>query len=155
MAKDYPCVKVMKLSDLCAVSDETRTVSTEALFQLKKQYELLGVIQFPIFNVKTKRLLGGKLGVQVLRDSGELECQVVCVDLPVELENTAIMALNNHAGEWVWQPVSEQLKEMQERKQSLQLTGFRDYETSPLVSADWTKPEIKTEATEREMLLNL
>jgi len=145
----------MKLSDLCAVADGTRTVSIEALFHLKKQFEILGVIQLPTFNVKTKRLLGGKLSVQVLRDAGETDCQVLCVDLVADLEDAAIMALNNHAGEWVWQPVSEQLKAMQERKQSLQLTGFRDYETSPLVTADWTKPEIKTEATEREMLLSL
>lgn len=154
MAKTYPRVEVMQLSDLCAVADATRTVSTEAFYSLKKQYELLGVIQFPTYNVRTKRLLGGKLGVRVLRDAGETTAQVICVDLAPELEDASIMALNNHAGEWEWRPVSEQLKAMKVNG-TMMLSGFRDFEIGPLEAAVWSKEEVESDvkATERQPTL--
>lgn len=144
MALEYPRLERRKLSDLCVTPCPTRVVSTEALFHLRKQYEAFGILQIHVvLNVTTGNLLGGRRSVQVMRDLGIEEAPVWCVQLPADMEDAASMALQNHASEWQWRPVSEKLKTMKQLGLGLQLSGFHDYDTGPLVSAEWTRVDVQ------------
>ena len=102
-----------------------------------------GILRPVVLNIRTGAVLDGDRMLSALRDKDpEQNVPVWCVDLPEEQEDAAHLALNNHCGEWQWQPVSDLLKAIQARGQDLALTGFHDYDTGPLVAADWTQPHI-------------
>jgi len=140
----YPRLETKKLSDLCAEQDPTRTISTEALFHLRKQFEKFGMLQVHIvLNIRTNKVLGGRKSIQTLRDIGQTEVPVWCIDIAPDEEKIVSLLLQNHWSEYQWRPVSEDLKAMKEKGLSLQLSGFQEYDTNPLASAEWTRVDVK------------
>ena len=51
-------------------------------------------------------------------------------------------------GGWDWELVAAELKDIRDLGTPLDLTGFEDFETEPLLAADWKPPE-KPEATDK------
>ena len=105
----YPCLRRMKLSEL-APNENPRRITAAGKEKLKKSLDELGNIQPITFNVRTGKLLGGHQRVQVLLESGTVETDVWCVDLPAAKEKAAMLALNTHAGEWDEEKLSDFLK---------------------------------------------
>jgi len=138
----YPRLEVRPLTDLCTHPDVDRTSSPEARHWLGEQLKAFGLLQLPVLNARTGRLLGGALLVKCVRESGAEAVPTWVVDLDQGLEEAAALALNNHAGEWDWKQVSLVLKRMQGDGHKLGLTGFHDYDTGPLVAAEWDKPAL-------------
>lgn len=137
----YPCLKVMPLSDLKPHPDGVRTATAESVFNLTRCYELLGLLRPPVvLNVTTGNVIDGDRMIEALRRAEVASVPVWCVEIPEEAEDAAHLALQNHAGEWQWEAVSKLLKKMKERNEPLELTGFHEYDTGPLVAADWTPP---------------
>jgi len=69
---------------------------------------------------------------------------VWCVEVKEDEEELIHLALNNHAGDWQWQPVSVQLKAIKERGQEVKLSGFHEYDIQPLLAAEWKPAELGT-----------
>lgn len=96
----YPRMEKMKLVDLPGHEKNPRKVTREALAQLERQIKELGNIQPITFNVRTKKIISGHQRLKCLMKIGRIETEVWCVDLDETGEKKAIIALNNHAGEW-------------------------------------------------------
>lgn len=137
----YPRLEIRPLTDLCTHPDHDRTSSSESKHWLRRSVEKFGLLQLPVLNARTGRLLGGALLVSAMRDMERAATPTWVVDLAPELEEAAALALNNHAGEWIWKEVSLVLKKMNENNEPLGLTGFHDSDIGPLVAADWKPAE--------------
>lgn len=105
---------------------------------LEKSIKKLGELR-PLLTVNstTNNLLDGVLAYDVLKASGAKEAYATLVTIPVDMEAAARMALQNHAGEWDWKSVSEDLLAAQAAGIELATTGFRDSDYGPLIAADW------------------
>lgn len=144
MAKpiQYPRMEMRKLATLKAHPDGVRTAQTVDEFRLGKSLTHFGLLRIPfVLNVRTGALLDGDRMIRPMRESGIEEVPVWVVDLPEEDEDAAHLALQNHVGEWQWEPVSKLLKALTERGLDMGLTGFHDSDTGPLCAADWTPKE--------------
>lgn len=104
---------------------------------LAKQHEAFGLLQFPVLNKATGNLLGGAQNIRVLHSLGHTKAWVLLVDMDPTREAAAAFALNNHAGEFAWRPVSEALKLLLRVGDELGTTGFRESDYGPLVAAEW------------------
>lgn len=138
----YPRLESRKLRELKPHPDGVREADNDALYWLGKSLESFSLLQLPVLNARTGNLIDGDKVVERLRAlrSPEWECPVWCVDIDEEMEDVAHLALNNHAGEWRWQAVGEQLKALKGRKVPMGLTGFHESDFGPLTEADWTPP---------------
>ena len=140
--KTYPRLEERKLSDLKAHPDGVRAASAADGFRLGKSIKHFGLLRPPfVLNARTGALLDGDRMLQPCRDAGLETVPVWVVDLPEADEDAAHLALQNHAGEWQWEPVSKLLKAIAERGLDMALTGFHDSDTGPLCAADWTPKE--------------
>ena len=136
----YPRFELRKCSSLAVHPDGVRQASEEAVFNIGKCVEQLGVLRPLVVSARTGRVLDGDLLLEKLRAQGSDEVPCWVVDVPEEQEDTAHLALNNHAGEWQWEKVSKHLQSLAGKKQELALTGFRSHDIAPLLEADW-KPQ--------------
>ena len=137
MSEKYPRLETRKISELKPLATDMKTISKEAFFHLKAQVRALGILRPPTV-AKCGTILDLQEIVLALKEAGETELQVWVVDLPIEKFDVAYMALNNHASEWVWKPVSERIVKLKEQGVNLALTGFQEYDTQPLLAADWS-----------------
>lgn len=142
--KEYPRLETKKVKELKPHPDGVRTHNNDALYLLGKSVELFGLLRPPfVVNARTGNLLDGDLLAEALQQRDpEQEVPVWVVDLDDWLEDAAHLALQNHAGDWMWQQVSEQLKAVKERNIDPRMTGFHDSDIGPLTAADW-KPAAK------------
>lgn len=139
MATEYPRLETRRLADLKAHPDGVRSAEPVDGFRLGKSLAHFGLLRPPfVVNVRTGALLDGDRMLRPCREAGMEDVPVWVVDLPEEDEDAAHLALQNHVGEWKWQPVSELLKALAERNLDVGLTGFHDSDTGPLLAADWT-----------------
>ena len=138
---NYPCVEVRKLSTLKAHPDAVRSVTAEAVYNLRKSHDEFGLLRLPVLNVRTGNVIDGDHLITVLRDKGVEEVQVWCVDIDEAKEDIAHLALQNHCGEWMWEPVSVLLRALKDAGHELLLTGFHPYDISPLTQAEWSPVE--------------
>ena len=138
----YPRPELRKVAELKAHPDSVRAASQESLHWLAQSQVLFGQLALPVLNARTGVLLDGDRRLADMRARGVEETWVWLVDLDPALEDAAHLALNNHAGEWQWQPVSLLLKELASRGQPLGLTGFHESDTGPLCAADWKVPAV-------------
>lgn len=153
MPSKYPKLVRMGVKDLVPLETGTRTKTKEAAFMIGAQYRTFNLLKPPTFNVRTKKLLDLRDVVAALREAGETEMDVWCVDIPEELEVAAMFALNNGSGEWIWKPVSEYIKKFKEAGRNLALTGFLDHDTSPLLGADWSAQHLEDKSEAEGRLL--
>jgi hypothetical protein len=136
---------LVKLSELRAHPDTVHPAGPESVYRLGRSLAHFGLLRCPIvLNRRTGTLLDGDKLLAALKAClpPHEEVWVWSVDVPEEEEDAAHAALNNHAGEWVWERVSELLRAVQAKGQDLALTGFHEYDIGPLVAAEWRKPEV-------------
>jgi hypothetical protein len=134
----YPRLERRKVSSVKAHPDGVRSHTSDSLYLLGKSVEQFGLLRLPVLNVRTGNLIDGDLLLEALRHLSTEEVDFWCVDVPEELEDVAHLALNNHAGEWQWRPVSEHLKAVQALGLPMGLTGFHASDYGPLTAADWS-----------------
>lgn len=139
---NYPSVELRKASELKPHPDTLRFATAESLYGLQNSIKEFGILRPPVLNVTTGNLIDGDWLVSALKERGDTEIICYCVELTPEQEEIAHMALNNHVGEWIWQPVSEKLKEINAKTGTLALTGFHPYDTGPLIAADWSPAKV-------------
>src|ERR1035437_8393335 len=95
-------------------------ISAEQVTRLQKSLEQLGNLSPITFNVRTQRVVAGHQRLKCLSQMGKKETECWCVDLPEEKEVTALLALNNHAGEWDESSLASMLQELDDKT----LSGF-------------------------------
>lgn len=138
----YPRLEQRELSGLKAHPDGVRSAQPTDEYRLAKSLAHFGLLRPPfVLNARTGNLLDGDRMLRPCREAGMAEVPVWVVDLPEEDEDAAHLALQNHVGEWMWQPVSDRLKDIRGRGLDVGLSGFHDSDTGPLLAADWKKPE--------------
>jgi hypothetical protein len=135
----YPRLETMKLAEI-QKRDHPRRVIQEAPHHARISLEEFGLLQPPVFNVRTKRLLSLETIVDALRDAGAEEVEVWQVDLTEEQEIAASLALNSHWNEFWWEKVAAELKQVVKAGLPLTLTGLPECDTGPLLAADWSPP---------------
>jgi hypothetical protein len=136
----YPRLDTFKIANLRTHPDKLRKMEPADLYRLGKSLERFGLLRPPTFNAETGNLLDGDQLVEALKARGVEEVRCWVVSVPKEEEDVAHLVLQNHVGEWLWQPVSEVLKRVRDRGGDVGLTGFHDSDTGPLLAADWTVP---------------
>jgi len=85
----------MDLSELHPAPYNPRSISPEALAGLQASLDRFGMVQPPIFNQRTGRLVGGHQRVTAARAMGETSTDVVLVDVSEEDEKAMNVALNS------------------------------------------------------------
>lgn len=139
----YPRLELRPLSSLKAHPDSVRRADAEDEYRLRKSAGHFGLLRPPfVVNDRTGTLLDGDRMLAALRAAGVEQAPVWVVNLPEEDEDAAHLALQNHVGQWLWEPVSGLLKGVQARGLDVGLTGFHDSDTGPLLAAEWKKPEV-------------
>ena len=131
-----------------------RDHTIESRYQLAKSLEQFGLLRVPVtLNRRTGKILDGDEVIKLLKAAGQTECPVWVVDIPKEMEQAAHCALQNHAGEWNWMPVSDNLKAMEKNGVATSLTCFPACKTKALTRiTDWA-PTAKTPVKQGEMEL--
>lgn len=141
-SEKYPRLEQRRLSDLKAHPDGVRSAQPADEFRLGRSLAHFGLLRPPfVLNARTGALLDGDRMLRPCREAGLETVPVWVVDLSEEDEDAAHLALQNHVGEWLWQPVSQLLKAVTARGLDVGLTGFHDSDTGPLCAADWTPKE--------------
>jgi DNA modification methylase len=85
----------MPLDDLVPADYNPRTISEAALKGLSNSVDRFGLVEPVVWNKRTKRVVGGHQRLKVLRSRGDVETDVVVVDLPAGEEKALNVALNN------------------------------------------------------------
>jgi hypothetical protein len=144
MAKTkYPRIERRKVGEL-APGDNPRRITADGKAKLKQSIEQLGNLQPITFNIRTGKVLGGHQRIEVLREAGESETDVWCVDLPAAKEKAAMLALNTHAGEWDEEKLSDFLNGL-EGEMDAEFFGLAD----ALNRSPAQQLEVKEEEKER------
>lgn len=122
----YPRIETRKLSELAPNEKNPRKVTPEALARLRKSLDELGNLSPVTFNVRTSQVIGGHQRLKCLAAMGLKETEAWCVDLSPEKETSALLALNNHAGEWDAEALDDILKDLEKEggEDAIDLSGF-------------------------------
>ena len=133
----------MRLASLKAHPDGVRAAAAESEYWLGRSLERWGLLRPPlVLNSRTGNLIDGDRMLARMLAAGIEEAPVWVVDVPEEEEDAAHLALQNHAGEWSWQGVSEHLTALKAAGIDPRVTGFHESDVGPLTAADW-KPAAK------------
>lgn len=85
----------MKVAELAPAAYNPRDITDKALAGLGESLDRFGLVQPPVFNKRTGRLVGGHQRIKVLKKSGAAVVDVVVVDID-EIEEKALnITLNN------------------------------------------------------------
>ena len=128
--------KIVELNTVDASLDTLRAAPHELRHSLVRVLNEFGLVQLPVLNVRNNTVIDGRLRVRILRDKGVKECEMVCVNLSDKDASLLRLALNNHAGDWNWRPVSDLLHLVNPK-----LSGFHSMDYNPLLAANWTPGE--------------
>ena len=139
MKKKYPRIETRKISELAPNEKNPRKISAEQLARLQKSLEQLGNLSPVTFNVRTQRVISGHQRLKCLVQMGKTETECWCVDLPEDKESTALLALNNHAGEWDESSLGLMLEELDDKT----LAGFPEGSFAELANPKIKALEIK------------
>ena len=99
--KQYPTVRV-PVSDLKPAPYNPRKIGDKQLAGLKRSMEEFGVVQPIVWNKRSGHVVSGHQRLKVLTDAGEVEADVVVVDLDDAREKALNIAQNSPtlAGEY-------------------------------------------------------
>lgn len=86
-----------------------------------------------MYNKRTGHVVGGNQRLQVLKELGFEEVEVVVVDLPLKKEKALNLALNRIVGQWDNEQLALILRELDENLQ--ELTGFEKVEIEDLLNS--------------------
>lgn len=112
--------------------------------RLKRSLLEFDLVQPLVWNRRSGRLVGGHQRLQVLRELGVEDVNVVVVDLPEEREKALNVALNNErvGGKWDTGKLQELLEDLIELPDFDEtLTGFSEEEMRDLVLNPMWEPE--------------
>jgi ParB-like chromosome segregation protein Spo0J len=137
----YPKLVQMKIGDLLPNEKNPRKITAENRKRLQRSLKEFGNLQPPCFNVQTKKLIGGHQRVSIERELGTKKLQVWCVDLFKEKEAAAMLALNNHAGEWDKDGLESLLSEMSELGLDIDMSGFSEKSLSKIIGTLGDSPD--------------
>lgn len=102
--------------------------------QLKKSIQQFGYVEPIIFNVRTGNVVGGHQRLEVLRDLGHTEAEVVEIDLSLAEEKALNVALNKINGRWDESKLADLLTELGKIPDfDVSLTGFEAPEIQSLL----------------------
>ena len=91
--------------------------------KIKRSIEEFGYVD-PIIINKDKTIIGGHQRLNVLRDLGYKEIEVIEIDIDKTKEKALNVALNKITGEWDIDKLSDLLNELDEQDFDLNITGF-------------------------------
>ena len=141
---DYPCHQRLPIGTLVPYPNNPRTITPEARTQLDKQLIELGNLQPITWNARTGHVISGNQKLEIYAKRGDIAVDVWCVDLAEEKEATAVVALNNHAGEFDLEKLRLIMEGIAQDESLTGLTGFGAGELEKLLaSADPATPEGK------------
>ena len=93
--------------------------------RLRKSINAFGAVEPLVWNQRTGHVVGGHQRLQVLRDLGHEQVDVVAVDLPPEKEKALNLALNKIEGGWDERALAELLNDLADRADlDIEATGF-------------------------------
>lgn len=95
-------IKTMLVKNLTAAPYNPRKITERARAGLSASLAKFGLVDPPIWNERTKHIVGGHQRLEILRERGVEEVDVVVVDLDERDEKALNVALNSPAiaGEW-------------------------------------------------------
>jgi DNA modification methylase len=135
----------MQIADLNAAKYNPRKKLKpgDAEFEkLKRSIESFGVVEPPIFNIRTKTVVGGHQRLAVMKSLGYTETDVVIVDINEAEEKALNVALNKISGEWDELLLTDLMSELRTMGFDTELTGFSMDELEKLF-ADGNPKEVK------------
>lgn len=101
-----------------------REIDTKTKQKLKRSIQKFGLVEPLVWNKKTGHVVGGNQRLEVLKELGYKEVEVVEVDLDLQQEQTLNIALNKIQGDWNYEKLKEILIELDLQKIDLEITGF-------------------------------
>jgi len=119
--------------------------------RLARSLEEFELVQPPVWNQRTRHIVGGHQRVEILRRQGAIELECVVVDLPLEREQALNVALNNAhvGGDWEPEKLVDLLEELQALPDfDMSLTGFDEQQLRDLVLAPAELPQFDASAEE-------
>lgn len=134
--KTYPYLTKMKLSEIKGSVYNPRKITSEALIRLGKSLKELGDLQPITVNVRTgNTIIGGHQRFKIYEALGRKEIDVWLVDLPIEKEKAANLALNHLSGEFDLPQLKDMLEELDTGDFDIEITGFSTEEIGKMMSA--------------------
>ncbi|GHU53727.1 adenine methyltransferase [Clostridia bacterium] len=138
-------IQKMDIADLNAAKYNPRKKLKpgDAEFEkLKRSIESFGVVEPPIFNIRTKTVVGGHQRLAVMKMLGYTETDVVVVDISEAEEKALNVALNKISGEWDELLLTDLMSELRTMGFDTELTGFSMDEVEKMFNGDG---EVKAE----------
>ena len=127
-------IRRMPISQLHPAGYNPRKESKLLHDKLKASLTEFGYVEPIAWNARTGRVVGGHKRLEVLRELGYEEVDVVVVDLPEEKEKALNVALNRLIGEWDEEKLAGLLDELSHVPElDVTLTGFDLPEISELL----------------------
>lgn len=143
--KTYPCLEVRPVAKLKAHPDGIRATDIDSKFNLGSSIEFFaefgGLLRPLVLNVTTETILDGDQVLNQLRSRNVENVPCWCVKIPVEFEDAAHLALNNHAGAWEWEHVAARLKDLKTTGRKAELTGFPSCKIAALCAVEEWNPK--------------
>ena len=121
--------------------------------RLRKSIKEFGYVDPIIRNKRTGHIIGGHQRLNVLRDLGYEEIDVVNLDIDEQKEKALNIALNKISGKWDEPVLKDLLLEINTDDFDIELTGFGMDEVDKLVEKFNKEEEIKPEIEFTEELL--
>ena len=113
--------------------------------KLKRSITQFGYVEPVIWNSRTGNVVGGHQRLQVMKDMGATEVDVVVVDLDELKEKALNVALNKISGEWDVPKLQDLIQDLGMEGFDVSLTGFDDIEIESLfkdaIEAQIQQPE--------------
>ena len=127
------CIQ-MPIADLTPNASNPRKITPARKAQLRKSLEQFGNLSPITWNKTTKRVIGGNQRLEGYRDLGHSHVDVWVVELDETKEKAAVLALNNHAGEWDNERLAAIIAEIKESG-DLDLVGFDQIDIDKLLNS--------------------
>lgn len=145
-ANTFPRLEMRKLSDLKAKPDGVSSCDMDSKFHLGASIDFFsgftGLLRPLTVNAATDTVIDGDTVLGILRERGLEFAPCYIVNIPVEFEDAAHLALNNRAAEWEWEHVATRLKELLAQGRKAELSGFPSSKITALCAVeDWHPKE--------------
>ena len=140
---------IMKLEDISPADYNPRKTlkpGDQEYEALKNSLDRFGLAEPLIYNKRTGTLISGHQRLNVLKDSGAKEAEVVLVDLDEQQEKLLNIAMNKIEGDWDYKKLETLFSDIS--ADDIKFTGFTEDELSNLF--DFDSEEFDESETEDE-----
>ena len=144
----------MPIADLTPNAANPRKITRARKAQLRKSLEQFGNLSPITWNKTTGRIIGGNQRLEGYRDLGHMEVDVWVVELDEAREKAAVVALNNHAGEWEQERLAALIAEINDGGGDVELTGFETLDIDKLLNSIQGCSDVDAEVDASEKNLN-